>query len=209
MAWRSVRPSRDERVRLLPGDELIPNPIGVLMHAITIRRPPADVWPWLVQMGGGRAGWYSYDWIDNSRVPSAERVRPELQAISVGAVFPALPGRTDGFVVASYETELSLVLAWRQPDGSSIMTWAFVLTPLGQGWTRLLVRARGAATYSFRGLPRGLSMLLIRPIHFVMQRRQLLGLTRRIEGPALRRHPIVRVAAMMTSLAWPSGSRLW
>ena len=65
MFHRSVRASRGERTRPLPGDELIPEPFASLTHAITIRRPRRDVWPWLVQMGAGtRAGWYSYDFID-------------------------------------------------------------------------------------------------------------------------------------------------
>src|SRR5208337_2491441 len=54
-----------ERIRTLAGDDLILQPIGSVHHAITIRRPPRDVWPWLAQMGSGRAGWYSYDFIDN------------------------------------------------------------------------------------------------------------------------------------------------
>lgn len=94
--FRSVRSSTDERYRRLPGDELLPKPSGSsLTHAITIRRPPHEVWPWLAQMGAGRAGWYSYDVIDNGRQPSAERILPEFQGVEVGGIFPALPGVTD------------------------------------------------------------------------------------------------------------------
>jgi hypothetical protein len=65
---RSVRATALERTCRLPGDELIAEPIGTLTHAITIWRPTRDVWPWLAQMGAGsRAGWYSYDFIDNGR----------------------------------------------------------------------------------------------------------------------------------------------
>ena len=67
---------------------------------MTIRRAPRDVWPWLVQMGAGsRAGWYSYDWLDNGRKPSASRIVPELQHPAIGTIFPALPGATDAFTL--------------------------------------------------------------------------------------------------------------
>ncbi len=96
---RSVRATLAERTRVLPGDERIPRAIDTLTHGVTIRRPPGDVWPWIVQMGAGsRAGWYSYDWLDNGRQESATRVVPELQHPTVGTIFPALPGMTDAFV---------------------------------------------------------------------------------------------------------------
>jgi hypothetical protein len=62
---QSVRATAAERVRPLPGDDLIRDRIGSLTHAVSIARPPRDVWPWLAQMGAGRAGWYSYDRLDN------------------------------------------------------------------------------------------------------------------------------------------------
>jgi hypothetical protein len=131
---RTVRASHLERTGVLPGDELIPEPIGTLTHAITIRRPARDVWPWLAQMGAGnRAGWYSYDVIDNGRRRSAARIVEELQHIGVGTLFPA-------------------------------------------------VRACAARGYPFYGLPRSIGMPFIRFGHFIMQRRQLLGIACRAES---------------------------
>src|SRR5271166_718751 len=83
-----VRATTAERAKTLPGDDLIPQPIGAINHAITIHRSPHEVWPWLVQMGSGRAGWYAYDFIDNGRHPSADRILPEFQTIEAGSVFP-------------------------------------------------------------------------------------------------------------------------
>lgn len=184
MVASSVRASRVERMRRLPGDELIPEPIGVLTHAITIDGTPRDVWPWLAQMGAGsRAGWYSYDVLDNGRVPSARYIRQELQDISVGTVFPALPGVTDGFELVQFEPKHFLVLCWRGPDGAYLVTWAFVLEELGHTYTRLVVRVRGAHGYRFHGLPPRISLLIVRPIHFLMQRRQLLTIAARVEEP--------------------------
>src|SRR5687768_3757730 len=126
---RSVRATHLERARVLPGDELIPEPIGTFTHAITIRRPACEVWPWLAQMGAGsRAGWYSYDIIDNGHRESARGIVPELQHVAVGTLFPAVPGATDGFHVLRIESGRSLVLGWVPASGASpLMTWAFVL----------------------------------------------------------------------------------
>src|SRR5687768_4107539 len=97
MLSRSVRATRSEQRCTLPGDSLIPEPVGSLTHAITIACPPREVWPWLAQMGAGsRGGWYSYDRIDNAGRPSADRIRRELQNIAIGTVLPALPGSIEG-----------------------------------------------------------------------------------------------------------------
>lgn len=184
MLHRSVRASDQERLRPLPGDELIPEPIASLTHATTILRPPRDVWPWLVQMGAGvRAGWYSYDFIDNGRHRSADRIVPRLQAIAVGALFPAAPGVTDGFHVLEFESVRYLVLGWRsEPNAAPIMTWAFVLEERPGGHTRLIVRARGGRGYPFYGLPPWIGMPFIRFGHAIMERRQLLGIAARVES---------------------------
>src|SRR5919109_907787 len=130
---RSVRATREEKAHPLPGDELIPDAIGSLTHAVTIRSGPHEVWPWLVQMGAGtRAGWYSYDVLDNG--------------------------------------------------GRPVVTWAFVLEEAGPGWTRLIVRARGGRGYRLRGLPSWVSTRIVPAVHFVMQRKQLLGIARRAEA---------------------------
>ena len=178
----SVRATREERTRGLPGDELIAEPIASLNHAITIGRPRHDVWPWLAQMGAGnRAGWYSYDLLDNGCRPSAARIVPELQSLAVGMVFPAVPGVTDGFTVLAFEPTRFLVLGWLTPDGVPLVTWAFIVEDAGESATRLIVRARGGAGYQFHGLPWWMTKRIIPVVHFIMQRRQLLGIARRTE----------------------------
>jgi hypothetical protein len=184
-AWYSdwsVRADRDERVRVLSGDELIPKATGSVTHAITIRRSALDVWPWLAQMGSGRAGWYAYDFIDNGGKPSAERILLEFQNVGVGTVFPALPGVKDVFVVARCEPEHTLVLAWRSPSGAYLTTWAFVLEHPERNRTRLIVRGRAAPGYSPYGLPEWFAKLTAPWVHAVMERKQLLGIQRRCEG---------------------------
>jgi hypothetical protein len=179
----TIRATDDERTRPLPGDECIPNPLDTITHAVTIHCPPHDVWPWLVQMGAGsRAGWYSYDWIDNGRTPSATRIIPELQHPSLGSTFPALPGIAEGFKLAACDPERHLTLTFPKADGSADVSWTFVLEPIGRYQTRLLVRVRGSEGYRFHGLPVFLTRIAIRFVHFIMQRRQLLGIIDRAES---------------------------
>ena len=188
VSWRRitlfefVRASREEKRRALRGDDLIPQAIDTLTHGITIRRAPRDVWPWLVQMGAGsRAGWYSYDHLDNDKQPSAMRIVPELQHPVIGSIFPALPGVTDGFTLIAIDSERMLTLGWLAPDGTPQVTWTFVLDEVSPGVTRLLVRARGGPGYRFHGLPLLLTRVVVRVVHFVMQRKQLIGIATRAE----------------------------
>ena len=185
-ASMQVRATAAEDAQTLAGDDLIPHPIGAVNHAITIRRTPRDVWPWLAQMGSGRAGWYAYDFIDNGGHHSSERILPEYQEIGVDSVFPALPGVQDVFLVVQCTPVQNLVLSWKLPDGMYQTTWAFILEPLPQEQTRLIVRGRIASGYQPFGLPQWLAVHLAHPAHFIMQRKQLLGLARRAEASGQR-----------------------
>jgi hypothetical protein len=180
---RSVRATARERTRPLPGDERIASAIDTLTHAVTIHRPPRDVWPWLVQMGAGsRAGWYSYDRVDNRGHQSATRIVPELQHPAVGTIFPAMPGVTEGFSLVAMDPERVLTLGWVAADGTIEVTWTFVLEEPAPGETRLLARVRAGSGYRFRGLPLQVTRAVIRVVHFVMQRKQLLGIAQRAEA---------------------------
>ena len=86
-----------------------------LTHAITVQCGRRELWPWIVQMGADRAGWYSYDILDNGGRHSADRILQRSAESFVGAVFPALPGRRDGFVLVENEPTHWLVLGWPAP----------------------------------------------------------------------------------------------
>jgi len=183
MPFRSVSATSDEHARQLPGDTLIQKSVGQFTHAVTIQRPRHDVWPWLVQMGAGtRAGWYSYDRLDNGGHPSARRIVPDLQHVVVGTVFPALPGSSDGFTVLQFNPGFHLVIGWLSRDGTPVTTWAFVLEDAGVAGTRLIVRSRASKRYPFFGLPALIGLPIIRAVHFVMQRKQLVGIAERVEA---------------------------
>jgi hypothetical protein len=112
---------------------------------------------------------------------------PELQHPSIGSIFPALPGVTDGFTLLAMTRERMLMLGWLAPDGTPQVTWTFVLDEVSPGVTRLLVRARGGPGYRFHGLPLLLTRVVVRIVHFVMQRKQLLGIAARAEALYSRR----------------------
>lgn len=175
-----IRATASERKRRLPGDERIPHAVDSITHGITIDCTPRGLWPWLVQMGAGnRGGWYSYDRLDNGNRPSADHIRAELQDPPIGTIFPALPGVTEGFVLAALKREQYLTLIWPERDGRANVTWTFVLEAINSRQTRLLVRVRGGQGYRLFGLPVLVSRILHRCAHFVMQRKQLIGLTDR------------------------------
>lgn len=173
-----------EHLLTLPGDEMIRHAAGSLTHAITVHCSRRELWPWLAQMGADRAGWYSYDMLDNGGRHSAERILQGFQRPSVGAVFPALPGRRDGFVLLEIEPTHWLVLGWPSPDGDLVVTWSFMLVEIEPNLTRLIVRARGSDEYRFHGLPKAIGFMLARMVHFVMERKQLLEIARRAEAGA-------------------------
>lgn len=165
----------DEVARPLPGDELVPNPGPVTTNAVSIDAPPSLVWPWLVQMGPGRAGAYTYDWIENLfglNMHSADRIVPEWQHMAVGDAFP-LGQNGPSLCVAALEPKLSLVLAY--PDGS--WSWSFVLEPIGSNGTRLITRNRAPAP----DLASRLRLEIMLPGASVMMRKMLIGIKARAE----------------------------
>ncbi len=168
--------------RSMPGDEVVSRPRFVRTHTTVIESPPGEVWPWLVQMGCDRAGWYSFDWLDNGRVRSAEEIIPALQKLAVGDTLPARPGHPEGFSVLQLEPGRALVLGSSSlEDGTAPQlrtSWTFFLEPIGDEATQLTVRVR--ADYQ-----PGMKMSLFRPMiavaHEVMERRQIHNLRRRAE----------------------------
>jgi hypothetical protein len=147
-----------EVARAMPGDDRLTMPDEVTTRAITIRARPEQVWPWLAQMGRGRGGLYSYDWLDQwfgvLDAPSATRVLPEFQQIAPGDTIPV--GGSAGWPVAIAQPGETLLLDVN--ESGVRVTWVFTLEPVGAGATRLVT-----------------------PTEFIMVRRQLLNLRERAE----------------------------
>jgi hypothetical protein len=188
---RELGAAPDDAIRALPGDDLLDRVRFARTHGVTIEAPPERVWPWLVQMGAGRGGWYTIDRLDNGGVPSVSEIIPALQHLAVGDVLPAVPDDPIGFAVLRLQPQHALVigspslLPWPRVVAAGAppwtMTWAFVLDRIGDGATRLTVRVRAAYDPSLKvALARG----LLAPAHEVMERTQLRNLKRRAERHA-------------------------
>jgi hypothetical protein len=220
--WKSWGHDPAEADLALPGDDLVAGPSYVDTRGITIDAPPSQVWPWLVQMGYERGGWYSYDQMD-MKGKSAETIVPEWQSIEVGDTLPAHPG--GGFAVKVVEPEQALVLylddeiarGW-QPQagppseaptrglaftgamggqsmpGRFAVSWAFALRPGENGTTRLLERFRARIDDQTPG------SRLMEPAMgfgiFVMQQRQMLGIKERAEKHASGGVPVMASEAI-------------
>jgi hypothetical protein len=188
----------DEVGRRLPGDELLEAADLVATRAVTIAAPPSAIWPWLVQMGPGRAGAYTYDWIENlfgMDMHSADEIVPEWQSMQVGDAWRL--GRDQSLRAEIVEPERALVV--RSEDGSWV--WSFVLAPEGDV-TRLLSRNRMVVTGGV--LSHVATTYLMEPGSLVMERKMLLGIKSRVERLAQQRHQPERPA--MTADRAPTGS---
>jgi hypothetical protein len=193
----------------LPGDELVPTARLQSTRAVNIAALPAVVWPWLLQLGSGRGGMYSYDALENAvglGMHSADRILPEFQQLSVGDTIPLAPGA--GIPVRRLEPGAVLALGGTMDPRTGHITghitdhitghpavegrrlavprldlgWTFVLPPLAARSTRLLSRTR----YDYSPLPLGIPLrVVLEPLQFLMERRMLLGIRSRVE----RRRP--------------------
>lgn len=197
-AW--VRPrlltwgaTHDEISRAYPGDELIPDPAHCSTMATTLPAPPERVWPWLVQMGYDRAGWYSWDKLDHGGKPSACRIVPEWQDLHEGERLNSMAHGRDWVTVAALDPHRTLVLRsmYQVPSFRTVdlrsdplppacmdSIWGFHLRPVPGGRTRLVIRKRG------RG-PRAVTWavsLLWDPLHCIMQTRQFHNLRTRVSA---------------------------
>lgn len=181
--------TQDEIEAVMPGDEVVPHPHFCATRAMTIDAPPSCVWPWIVQIGFGRAGFYSYDALDNFGWPSAETILPEYQQVHVGdlaAPMVASPTEETSFRVRDVLPLEHLV--WEKPQA----TWTWQLTQLAPHETRLVTRLR--LRYDLRSAEGFASMLLMEAGDFPMMRKQLINLKLRAEALWRRDSHMARTA---------------
>ena len=193
--YRKWGATDDEVQRALPGDECVPHPKSELTFAITIHAPASQVWPWYVQLGCQRGGWYSYDLLDNGGFPSADRIILGYQHLEVGDMVKAVPNGSFGFPVAQIEPNKALVLAGTMnpktgtpadPNDPGVESYfsgdqTFYLDAKDDNTTYLIFRMRTDwnpswfNTLIYRGV--------VEPISFVMGRKMLLNIKKRSEIP--------------------------
>ena len=191
LAWGATC---DEVVRPLPGDDLVANPLYVTTRAITVRAPAAAVWPWLVQLGQNRGGFYTYDVLENLMgldIHSADTIRPEWQDVHVGEDYVTLdPDESMKMTIAVLEPERAFVILSGAPGeppqapgsffkGELEWSWAFVLDPVDERTTRLIIRCRAAWADTLAA--RLAKPALLEPVHFVMEERMLRGIRERAQ----------------------------
>jgi len=168
----------------LPGDDVVEHPMSSGTRAITIDAPPERVWPWIAQIGQGRGGFYSYTSLENlagCQIVNADRIHPEWQDVKPGDLVRLHP-KAPPIPVVVVQPGHALVIggkAGTDAPGFPSVTWAFVLEPVGAGQTRLLIRWRSS-------FPPTVGQYLsnkyaLEPIHFIMERRMMLGIKERAE----------------------------
>jgi hypothetical protein len=169
-----------ERQAPLPGDDVIHGAATITTRAITINAPAADVWPWLVQMGQDRAGFYTHNWVERllqSGIPDVHEIHPEWQQLEPGDLMRTnrdMGGNPMGWPVVAVDAGRSIVV---QSKSMPIGTYAFVLRPIDDSSTRLIVRDRAAwkrREWLFR-------VLVYEPLHAYMETGLLKGLKHRAE----------------------------
>ena len=181
-----------ERGMRLPGDDIVEDVMSHHTKAVTIDAPAAAIWPWLVQIGDHRAGFYSYDWIERyvflgtvhyvEGRHSATRIHPELQKLEIGDRI-----NTGSFGSVRIGSPVTVL----EPNHVLVIgTWAFTLLPLDENHTRLLVRERDAGWLRLlaprrsgvlRALGAAIDYTVGEPLHFAMMRKMMLGIKQRAE----------------------------
>ena len=174
--WRTRWGATEEEIaRRLPGDELVAEPDWSYNHAISINAPRAAVWPWLVQLGQGRGGFYTYEGLENligCQIHNVMEIRPDLQHLRVGDTVVTHGRSGFGPPVTRLEAERALVLGGPPNEKGSQSTWAFHLLDGPNGTTRLIERGRGIAG---EGPLEKLAFgpYLLEPVGFVMSKKML------------------------------------
>ncbi len=163
-----------ELARAMPGDEDVPAPSFDATRGVTVHAPPEAIYPWIVQIGMTRAGWYSYDLLDNLGRPSARQLLPEHQQIYPGQLIPMSPDGKYGVYVKEFK-ENEWIL-WNDQEG--VTTWFWGLYPAGENRTRLVTRVR--MKYHWNS-PAALFNLLVEFGDLPMMRKCLLGIKERGE----------------------------
>lgn len=189
--WQERWGATDQEVRArLVGDDLVAEPARQSTRAITIDARPDEVWPWVVQIGADRGGFYSYDRLENLfglGIHSADRIVPEWQQRAVGDLVFANAAGGGGWYVMEVRPNEALVLQVanlaagrplrRDEQLGWEFVWTFTLIEQADGTTRLVVRER----VGFGRRIAQLALAPVGPVSFVMTRPMMRGIKARAE----------------------------
>jgi hypothetical protein len=183
LPWASRWGARQiELDTILPGDHLVRHPKMDSTRAITIHRPPAEVFPWLLQIGQARGGFYSYEWLENlagCQIHNANRIVPEWQNLKAGDPVGLHPKLPDAFRVEDLRANRYILLRGGPAGQAAAYSWLFYLFDGEANSTRLVVRSRGDYPPSFANF--FIYRAITEPLQFVMERGMLLGIRDRVE----------------------------
>ena len=177
-----------ERATVLPGDDFVPVAHYRIDHGITIDAPSESVWPWVIQIGQDRGGFYSYTALENAvgaKITNANQIIPEWQKREVSELVPTVP---ENYLGGIFGGRLGCKVLKVVPGRALVLEgWgAFVVLPIGDNKTRMLIRTRGEGKPSFAGvLEAPFGLLLYEPAHFIMERAMLKGIKQRAESSQL------------------------
>jgi hypothetical protein len=182
MRWGAAT---EEVTAAMPGDEVVPGAQFNATRAITVNARPEEVWPWMMQLGYGRGGFYTYDLIDNGGVPSADRIIGQYQDVKAGDLIPmfhqshglAIAYQVDAFRRNEWMLWVHRPRAGEAPDS----TWSWTLTVLPGGRTRLVTRMKQDYRWQAFRLAT-FNLILMEFGDFAMERRMLKGIKARAES---------------------------
>lgn len=173
-----------EATRPFPGDDLVPDPRLITTRAVTIHAPVSQVWPWLIQLGQGRGGLYTFQRLENlahCQIENVDEIRPELQDLAAGDCVRLGPEGYPYYSVQAILPEEALILVTPPgDDASTVGTWVFYVAPVDSSTTRLIARSR--LTYAPTIANRLIWRVITDPMFFVMERRMLIGIRDRAEA---------------------------
>lgn len=168
----------------MPGDSIVPRAQFNATRAITIDAPPDRVWPWITQLGYGRAGFYTYDLVDNAGIPSADRIVEEYQQLAIGDLIPMfheLHGLAIAYKVDSFQKDEWMIWVHRPHEAEAPdSTWTWRLDRVSNGSTRLVTRMKQDYRWETPGLAL-FNLVLMEFGDFAMERRMLKGIKERAE----------------------------
>ena len=172
-----------EVARPMPGDEIVASPDMGSTHAITINASAAQVWPWIIQMGQGRGGLYSYEGLENLAgcdIHNADRILAQFQTFNVGDKMRLGPPGFPFFNVMAVDPGKSLVLGGMDPQTQKGSTWVFMIEPVTANSSRLIIRSRGSYVAGAGNFI--IWRVITEPLSFFMEQKMMRGIQQRAEG---------------------------